>query len=827
MRKFLTLIFVFISAFSLINAKNVDIKVAQQVAKNVILERSNFRANVTLKQVNLRENNFYVFNINKNDGYVIISNEDNAKPILGYSFSKKFDTTNIAPSFQWLLDNYSKQIEYIKKTKSPSTSKINQEWKKYSTKDFHPENLRDEVGPLVTSVWNQCAYYNTLCPADAEACDGHVPVGCVATAMAQIMEYYQYPSQGIGSHSYYANGYGNQSANFGETTYNWENIPDYLTDYNLDVETLCYHCGVSVEMGYGTHGSGAYSQEVAIALQTYFGYQSTIQSLSKNNYSEEDWDNLLKNEFNNARPVHYSGYGDEGGHAFICDGYQDNNYFHFNWGWDGLFNGYYTLDNLNPRTHTFNEWQSAIVGIHPNLGPTSDFEANTTIALTGSPINFTDKSIGIPTSWNWNFEGATPNSSDNQNPENIVYDTPGTYSITLTTSNESGENSVTKNAYIVVTNNALPIANFSTLDSVFTSNSFIQLIDNSLNSPTNYEWSFEPTNVHFENNTNENSQYPKISFTSPGDYQITLTIQNSNGTDSITKTIHYGGVLLPYNEDFELTLGNTGWTTINPDSTISWDGCYFANGYVSGQKSAYVNCNAYTSVGQRDGLVSPLINLSNYTQADLSFKHAYANNPGHQDSLLIYVSTDGGINWNRIYEISEDGTGNFATHEDMSSRFTPNTQDDWSDETTISLNEWVGNANVRIKFEVYNDNGNCIYIDDVAVTTENVENHSDTINIPSAQMTQNYPNPFCATSSRGIATSINYIVKKTQNVKIDIYNIKGQKVTNLINKVKTPGKYTIGWDGHSKSGKKISSGVYFYRMKSGNYTSTKKMILLK
>lgn len=827
MRKMLLSVIIFMSAFSLMFAKNVDIEIAKQVAKNLINERGNFKKNVELKSVNFKNNDFYVFNVNENDGYVIISNEDCAIPILGYSFSKKFETKNIAPSFQWLLDNYSKQIEFIKKTKAPATLKITEQWNKYSTKDFHPEILRDEVGPLITSVWNQCAYYNTLCPADPEACDGHVPVGCVAMAMAQIMDYYQYPNQGSGSHSYYAEGYGNQTANFGETTYNWSNIPDYLTDYNLDVETLCYHCGVSVEMGYGTHGSGAYSPSVAYALQTYFGYINTMQNVDKGNYSEEEWDNLLKNEFNNSRPIHYSGFGESGGHAFICDGYQDNNYFHFNWGWDGLFNGYYTLDNLNPRTSTFNEWQSAIIGIHPIDGPTPEFIANTTTVLTGSPINFTDKSIGIPTSWNWSFEGANPDNSNEQNPENIVYSQPGTYSVSLTVTNETGNNSITKNAYIVVTDNALPMANFTISDSVFTSNSTIQLSDQSLNSPTNYEWSFEPNNVHFENNTDQNSQNPEIFFDEPGDYQITLTVGNSNGNDSFSKTIHYGGVLLPYNEDFELTLGNTGWTTINPDSSISWDGCYFANGYTNGQKSAYVNCNAYTSVGERDGLISPLLNLANYSQADLSFKHAYANNPGHQDSLIVYISTDNGDSWNRIYAIAEDGSGNFSTHSDMEGRFTPETQDDWSEDTTISLNEWVGNSNVRIKFEVYNDNGNCLYIDDVSVTTDIVENESNTINILSAQISQNYPNPFSVNSGRSIATSINYVVKKSQNVKIDVYNIKGQKVVNLVNKFANPGKYTITWDGNSDSGKKVGSGVYFYRMRSGNYTSTKKMILLK
>jgi hypothetical protein len=307
-KQFIMVLIVTIITISMLNAKEVNLSQARLVAKNILNERvaDSYAVPITeseLQPVNIKENLVYVFNIIGENGFAIIAGDDRAFPVLGYSSSSSFDPNNIPPSLQWLLDSYQEQLKSIHENNLKATEEITETWNRYFSDNFIPETMRDEGDPLITSVWNQCAYYNTLCPEDPDGYDGHVPVGCVATAMAQIMDYYEYPSQGTGSHTYYAQGYGQQTANFGATTYNWNNIPDFLTDYNIDVETLCYHCGVSVDMMYGPNGSGAYSQDVLTALQTYFGYSTSMQYLYKDYYNVDEWNNILRQEIDAARPI--------------------------------------------------------------------------------------------------------------------------------------------------------------------------------------------------------------------------------------------------------------------------------------------------------------------------------------------------------------------------------------------------------------------------------------------------------------------------------------------------------------------------------------------
>ncbi|MGC9336786.1 MAG: C10 family peptidase, partial [Candidatus Cloacimonadia bacterium] len=258
-----------------------------------------------------------------------------------------------------------------------------------------------------------------------------------AVAMAQIMRYHKYPEHGTGSSSYYYGPYGWISADFGNATYNWDNMPNYLTDYNDDVALIGFHCGVSVEMMYGPEGSGAYSSDVPYALINYFNYASSVSYEERWYYSDTQWENLLQTELSAKRPVYYSGSGSSGGHAFVCDGY-NGSYFHFNWGWGGLYNGYFYLSALNPGTHDFNSWQAAVVGIKSPLLPLADFSASATTILPGESIDFYDLSEGIPNSWIWSFDGGTPATSSLQNPTGIMYSSPGTYDVSLSVGNTNG-----------------------------------------------------------------------------------------------------------------------------------------------------------------------------------------------------------------------------------------------------------------------------------------------------------------------------------------------------------------------------------------------------
>lgn len=192
--------------------------------------------------------------------------------------------------------------------------------------------------------------------------------------MAQVMKYHNYPAQGTGSYSYSHSVYGSLSANFGATTYNWSAMPNDLSSYNDGVATLLYHCGVSVEMDYGPKGFSAnVSSDAKNALIMYFRYDSSMYYAERAEYLSSDWINLLKTELNARRPILYRGTG-TGGHAFVCDGYKDIEYFHFNWGWSGAMDGYYYLNDLTPQNAynnlNFTQDQGALIGIKPSSAPT-------------------------------------------------------------------------------------------------------------------------------------------------------------------------------------------------------------------------------------------------------------------------------------------------------------------------------------------------------------------------------------------------------------------------------------------------------------------------
>lgn len=181
------------------------------------------------------------------------------------------------------------------------------------------------------------------------------------------MNYWNYPTMGTGTHSYVHPTYGTLSANFGATTYGWASMPDpgSASSYNTALATLLYHCGISVDMNYGPTGSGASTAQVANSLVSYFGYASSANYIVRSSYSDDAWKGILIAELDAGRPMEYRGSG-TGGHAFVCDGWQATDHFHFNWGWGGSADGYYYLDNLNPDGANFTNYQGAVIGIQPS-----------------------------------------------------------------------------------------------------------------------------------------------------------------------------------------------------------------------------------------------------------------------------------------------------------------------------------------------------------------------------------------------------------------------------------------------------------------------------
>ncbi|MEI6852411.1 MAG: thiol protease/hemagglutinin PrtT [Bacteroidota bacterium] len=349
----------------------------------------------TSKGLNAQETSvFYIFNVNQNDGFVIVAADDDVTPILGYSLKGGYTNNASPPAFEKLLEKYKQEIVYVISNDLKANSEIQLKWARLDNGEaLNAEKGTKSVNPLLTTTWSQSPYYNALCP-------GGSVTGCVATAMAQIMKFWEYPATGTGFHSYTYSGniYGTLSANFASSTYSWSSMPNNVTGPNSYVALLMSDCGISVDMHYSPTGSEAYVISAMspivncaeYAYKTYFGYNSsTIQGLQRVNYSDATWKNLLKTDLNAGRPIQYAGFGSGGGHTFVCDGYDNSDFFHMNWGWGGTSDGFFNLDALNVGSYQFNQNQQALIGIQPNSGGvTSVINLYSSISITPNPIGF-------------------------------------------------------------------------------------------------------------------------------------------------------------------------------------------------------------------------------------------------------------------------------------------------------------------------------------------------------------------------------------------------------------------------------------------------------
>ncbi len=318
---------------------------------------------------------YRVFN-HTGGGYVIIAGDDLVHPILAYSIEKPY-VNGIMPIHvaKW-FEGYATEIREAVQAGGTAHQDVALAWERLAQGIASERDIL-MVPPLLSTTWNQSPHYNALCP-------GGSVTGCVATAMAQVMKYHGHPAQGAGFHSYNAPNYGTLSANFGATTYDWGAMPNNVTSANNAVATLMYHCGVAVDMQYSPQVSGAWviqshspttDHNSEYAMKTYFGYDPTMQGVKRENYNQTQWINLLKGELDASRPILYAGWGSGGGHAFVCDGYDSNDFFHFNWGWGGAYDGFFMINALNPDgvgtgggTGGFNSGHQALVGIKPATG---------------------------------------------------------------------------------------------------------------------------------------------------------------------------------------------------------------------------------------------------------------------------------------------------------------------------------------------------------------------------------------------------------------------------------------------------------------------------
>ncbi len=378
MKRLLPFFLFAIMALGYVQANPVDSETAKSLALKFMNANTMVRSNqanlVYTAQTDLGDNAFYVFSVSPK-GFVIVSADDRMRPILGYSTESNFHPDYIADGLSTFFDNYKAGVAQMIENNDDRTEQAVADWTRLTELGkINDARISRGVEPLLTSIWNQTDLYNNMAPEDTlSVFSGHCKSGCVANAMSQIMRYWEWPRHGEGSHSYYANSYygsyGWQHADFGDATYQFEFMPDFLDfaspQYEVDaVALLEYHVGVGVDMGYGASASGAYSQDVPEALVNYFRYSDDMDFHYMSD--QVQWEDDIRSSLDGGMPLYYASQGDAGGHAYVMDGYDDNNMFHLNWGWAGWDNGYYAIDGFYLTYYSFPWYHNAVFNIHPN-----------------------------------------------------------------------------------------------------------------------------------------------------------------------------------------------------------------------------------------------------------------------------------------------------------------------------------------------------------------------------------------------------------------------------------------------------------------------------
>jgi hypothetical protein len=430
MKKPILVFAIFISLIEFIYSKPRTANEAFQIAKNQVnqsigsIQKIPSGADLTLvytaTDASLPPTNglFYIYNKGVDSGFIIVSGDDRANTILGYSDSGSFDVTQIPDGLKYWIEGFAAEIKSIINDSIvvllPANSTASNAARKVTAVS---------VSPLLGGIqWNQGSPYNNLCPLIPNTTTRCV-TGCVATAMATAMDYYKWPISGTGSNTYTSTTNKiSLTVDFSKTQYDWASMTNTYNSsstlaQNNAVASLMYHCGVAVNMNYGL-SSSAYSSNMAKALINNFGYDSNLQLLTRDFYTLAEWSSILKSELNASRPILYSGQAADGGHQFVCDGYDSNSYFHFNWGWGGSSNGYFQLTALNPLNQGiggssggFNRDQSIVTGFQkPNPNSVPSYVICSATPMTSSVMSFLrQESITVTANntYNWGINSFT------------------------------------------------------------------------------------------------------------------------------------------------------------------------------------------------------------------------------------------------------------------------------------------------------------------------------------------------------------------------------------------------------------------------------------
>ena len=344
-------------------AGNVTEQQALTIARQFMQGKS-FQQKQVRRAAAVGDNQFYVFNAEGQNGFVIVSADDRTTPVLGYADKGSLEMNKLPVNARRWLEGYAEEIKALGEDVQANT---------------HPRRvIGAPVAPLLTCHWNQGAPYNLQCPIDGEY---NSVTGCVATAMAQVMYYHKWPQSATTAIPAYTTSTKKLSLpELPATTFKWDQMKD---SYSYDetgaaadaVAELMRYCGQAVRMDYTSNESGA--SVGAAHLINYFGYSKTAQNMNRSYYTTTEWEAMIYKELSNARPVLYSGNSGSGGHQFVIDGYDDKGLFHVNWGWGGYADGHFVLSVLNPdgrgigggsSSNGYTRWQAAIIGVQPDHG---------------------------------------------------------------------------------------------------------------------------------------------------------------------------------------------------------------------------------------------------------------------------------------------------------------------------------------------------------------------------------------------------------------------------------------------------------------------------
>jgi hypothetical protein len=735
MKKNIYTFIMFSLGISIIQAKPVTPITAKNVAVNFYKQHSaKVPQTVTLAYTETSSAGdpvYYVFNINSNDGFVIVTAEDAARPIIGYSTEKQYVIPAANTTIGHWMKNRTKEIIAIRAANVQATADIIEEWKgNYPTTVANRSAAGNastlstmSVTPMIQTTWDQSPYYNALCPGTG---NNQAVTGCVATAMAQIMRFWNYPAHGTGSSSYCdctANGFTDQwgtlSANYGTTTYSWTAMPLNVSSANTAVATLMYQCGVSVNMDYDVNGSGAFviAQDNPICAQTsyttYFSYDpSTIKGLYKSSYTDPAWTTLLENELSIGRPIQYVGDdATQGGHTWVCDGYDVNNNFHMNWGWSGYDDGYFALTNLTTGSGSsaFNpiQDQEALIGIQPLATYSVDAGISSVVSPTGNACT----STFVPVVTLKNF---------------------GSNTLTSCTINYN--------------------------------------VDNGVNQT--YSWtgsltSGVSTNVTLPSITTTAGTHTLTSSTSNPNASTDGNLANNQSTSTFVSNTAAGA--LPVVEGFESSTSlPSGWSINNPDGDAAWQ-IVTTVAHTGTNCIGFDNCDGdgqTDMTGKKDWFYTKTYNFSSTTAATMSFDVAYTDlldgGVYYTDTLVVLYSIDCGTTWTQLYKKGGATLATTTTYTTTASCWSP-TSTQWRMDN-VSLSAVSGQSSVMFAFENISDWAEWLYLDNINITANTTTGIG--VNNAFADVSV-YPNP----AHNSISVSV------TENVNsVSVVDIIGQQV---------------------------------------------------